>query len=75
MLNPEISQNLPVKELTNALTAHLIELVYRQRTMKDYKCVFNRLIDYCEAHNIEFFTKELESKFAWEHYGMDIPNR
>jgi len=70
MLSPEITQTLAIDELTSALTAHLVDLGYRPKTLQTHGATFRRLVEYCKAHNTEIFTIELGINFAWECYGM-----
>jgi len=69
---PEIkqAQNSEVRNLVNALMAHMKELGYRPHTILSYKTFFIGLVDFCELHSNGVFTIESGHKFLWESCGM-----
>ena len=54
MLEQAITKTMTVKELTEALIVHLAERGYSNRSLKDYKCIFNRFNYYCETNKTNF---------------------
>lgn len=59
-----------IRELTQALNAHLAELSYRPSSLKTYRCILSRFVEYCETKKADEYTVQLGRDFIWERYGM-----
>ena len=62
-------QHQSIRELTEALNAHLAELNYRLSSHKTYRCILSRFVEYCETKKADEYTAQLGRDFIWDRYG------
>lgn len=69
MLNPEITKTMTVRELAAALDEQMREFGYAESSLKTYRCICARIVQYFEEQDVERFNVDLGQKFIVEYIG------
>lgn len=69
MLNPEITKTMTVRELATALDEQMREFGYAESSLKTYRCICARIVQYFEEQDVERFNVDLGQKFIVEYIG------
>lgn len=67
-------ERLKLMDLLNHSEKILIEKQYSEKTINDYKYVWNKFYDFCEVAGIEYFDLDIAKKFLEKYYHIDLKN-
>lgn len=61
-------KQLTVRELVDGVIPCITAKNYSDNYVRGFRCIFNRLISYCDERNVEYFTTELAQQFVFDCY-------
>ena len=61
-------KQLTVRELVDGVIPCITAKNYSDDYVRGFRCIFNRLISYCDERNVEYFTTELAQQFVFDCY-------